>query len=137
MKIIVVTEKYRVRLSQKGHVLEHVTGGFSIGARKPMSTTHTTTQERTVSLADQLIDALARSFTLGVDAEGFTHHYFRPADAVVVFDGRTLDHYQSLDGRPLREWKAFVSQKRGWDSMGQLASIGLQVDTERKETPRA
>ncbi len=26
VKIIVVTEKYRVRLSQKGHVLEHVTG---------------------------------------------------------------------------------------------------------------
>ncbi|WEL30208.1 hypothetical protein [Haloferax volcanii] len=102
-----------------------------------MSTTHTATQERTVSLAEQLIDALARSFTLGIDTEGFTHHYFRPADAVVVFDGRTLDHYQSLDGRPLREWNAFVSQKRGWDSMGQLAPIGLQVDSERKETPHA
>ncbi|MBC9986794.1 hypothetical protein E4P24_10525 [Haloferax sp. AS1] len=101
-----------------------------------MSTTHTATQERTVSLAEQLNNALARSFTLGIDAEGFTHHYFRPADAVVVFDGRTLDHYETLDGRPLREWKAFVSQKRGWDSMGQLAHLGLRVDTERKETPR-
>ena len=101
-----------------------------------MSTTHTATQERTVSLADHLINALARSFTLGVDTEGCTHHYFRRVDAVVVFDGRTLDHYQTLDGRPLSEWKAFVSQKRGWASMGQLAPIGLRVDSERKETPR-
>ncbi len=101
-----------------------------------MSTTHTATQERTVSLADHLINALARSFTLGVDTEGCTHHYYRRADAVVVFDGRTLDHYQTLDGRPLIEWKAFVSQKRGWASMGQLASLGLRVDSERKETPR-
>ncbi|POG55534.1 hypothetical protein [Haloferax marisrubri] len=102
-----------------------------------MSATNSATQERTVSLAEQLTNALARSFTLGIDAEGFTHHYFRPADAVVVFDGRTLDHYQPLDGRPLREWKAFVSQKRGWASMGQLAHLGLRVDTERKENPRA
>ncbi|MGB9956458.1 hypothetical protein ACOZ4B_08725 [Haloferax prahovense] len=102
-----------------------------------MSTTHTATQERTVSLADHLTNALARSFTLGIDTEGFTHHYFRPADAVVVFDGRVLDHYQSLDGRPLREWKAFVAQRRGWASMGQLAPIGLRVDSERKEGPRA
>jgi len=102
-----------------------------------MSTTHTATQERTVSLADHLTNALARSFTLGIDTEGFTHHYFRPADAVVVFNGRTLDHYEPLSGRPLREWKAFVSQKRGWASTGQLASIGLQMDSERKETPRA
>ncbi|REA00160.1 hypothetical protein DEQ92_20705 [Haloferax sp. Atlit-6N] len=102
-----------------------------------MSTTNTATQERTVSLAEQLTNALARSFTLGIDTEGFTHHYFRPADAVVVFAGRTLDHYQPLDGRPLREWKAFVSQKRGWASMGQLAPIGLQVDTEWKEACRA
>lgn len=99
-----------------------------------MSTTHTATQERTVSLADQLTDALARSFTLGIDEEGYTHHYYRPADAVVVSDGRTLDYYQPLDGRPLHEWQAFVTQKRGWASFGQLASIGLRVDAERKKT---
>ncbi|KAB1187501.1 MULTISPECIES: hypothetical protein [Haloferax] len=99
-----------------------------------MSTTHTATQERTVSLAGQLTNALARSFSLGVDNEGFTHHYYRPADAVVVSNGRTLDLYQPLDGRPLREWQAFVSQKRGWASIGQLAHIGLRVDAQRKGT---
>jgi hypothetical protein len=98
-----------------------------------MSTTYTTPQERTASLASHLTDALARSFTLGVDATGSTHHYYRPADAVIVFDGRTLDHYQPLDGRPLREWRQFVAEERGWDSTGQLARVGLQVDTERKE----
>ncbi|SEP19411.1 hypothetical protein SAMN04487948_12016 [Halogranum amylolyticum] len=98
-----------------------------------MSTTHTTPQERTASVASHLTDALARSFTLGVDATGSTHHYYRPADAVVVFEGRTLDHYQPLDGRPLAEWQAFVAQERGWDSTGQLAHLGLQVDAERKE----
>ena len=98
-----------------------------------MSTTHTTPQERTASLASHLTDALARSFTLGVDATGSTHHYYRPADAVVVFNGRTLDHYQPLDGRPLRDWREFVAQDRGWASTGQLAQLGLQVDAERKE----
>ncbi|WP_089826601.1 hypothetical protein [Halogranum amylolyticum] len=98
-----------------------------------MSITHTTPQERTASLASHLTDALARSFTLGVDATGSTHHYYRPADAVVVFNGRELDHFQPLDGRPLAEWQEFVAQERGWASLGQLARVGLQVDTERKE----
>ena len=99
-----------------------------------MSTTYTATQERTVSLASQLTNAIARSFTIGVDATGSTHHYYRPADAVVVFNGRDLDHYQSLDGHPLVEWRRFVAQERGWTSMGQLAEIGLQHDSQRKET---
>ncbi|EJN57562.1 hypothetical protein [Halogranum rubrum] len=98
-----------------------------------MSTTKAVPQERTASLASHLTDALARSFTLGVDVTGATHHYYRPADAVVVFDGRTLDHYQPLDGRLLREWQAFVAEDRGWASTGQLAQLGLQVDAERKE----
>ncbi|WP_083851154.1 hypothetical protein [Halogranum rubrum] len=98
-----------------------------------MSTTHTTPQEHTASLASHLTDALAHSFTLGVDATGSTHHYYRPADAVVVFDGLELDHYQPLDGRPLAEWQAFVARDRGWDSTGQLARVGLQHDSERKE----
>jgi hypothetical protein len=98
-----------------------------------MSTTKALAQERTASLASHLTDALARSFTLGVDATGSTHHYYRPADAVVVFDGREFDHYQPLDGRPLAEWQQFVAQERGWDSTGQLARVGLQADLERKE----
>ena len=98
-----------------------------------MSTTHTAPQERTASLASHLTSVLARSFTLGVDATGSTHHYYRPVDAVVVFDGRTLDHYQPLDGRPLRDWQAFVAQDRGWASIGQFAQLGLQYDSERKK----
>ena len=29
--------------------------------------------------------ALSRPFSLGVDGEGCTHYYYRPADTVVVF----------------------------------------------------
>ena len=98
-----------------------------------MSTTKAATQERTVSLASQLTNAIGRSFTLGVDGAGYTHHYYRPADAVVVFNSRELDHYQPLAGRTLDSWKQFVAQERGWTSFGQLAPIGLNVDSERKE----
>ncbi|WP_224338122.1 hypothetical protein [Haloprofundus halobius] len=98
-----------------------------------MSTRKPATQEPTVSLIDHFTRALARSFALGVDEEGYTHHYYQPADAV-VHNGRELDHYQPLNGRPLTHWQKYVAQKRGWESMGQLAHVGLRVDAQQKET---
>ncbi|SEP28775.1 hypothetical protein SAMN04487948_13417 [Halogranum amylolyticum] len=99
-----------------------------------MSITHAATQERTESLADHLTSALTNSFTVGTDCTGSTHHYYRPADTVVVFDGRELDHHQPLNGRTLEEWRVFVAQERGWTSCGPLAQLGLRMDAKRKET---
>ncbi|MDS0295353.1 hypothetical protein [Halogeometricum luteum] len=101
-----------------------------------MSTTKADPQERTVSIAGSLADAIACSFTLGTDAEGYSHHYYRPADAVVVYDGRDLEHYQSLAGRSLQEWYEFVEVKRGWASEGPLAALGLRMNAERTEFSR-
>jgi len=86
----------------------------------------------TDSLGEQLSDQLARSFTLGTDADGYDHHYYRPADAVVVFDGRELDRVEYLDGATLKKWVRFVAQGRGWDCKGPHADHGVAVDLERK-----
>jgi len=80
------------------------------------------------SLGDQI-----RSATLGTDAEGYDHHYFRPADAVVVYDADGVDHVEYLDGRLLAEWARYVDTQRGWRHEGQLASALLAADRRRKE----
>jgi len=85
------------------------------------------------TLADRFADQLARSFTLGVDADGYTHHYYRPADTVVVFDDQGVDHYRHLEGRPLTEWRAYIDEERGWKRMGPYAKLGIELDRERKE----
>ena len=84
-------------------------------------------------LAERLTDRLTRSFTLGWDAEGYRHHYYRPADCVVVYDGRELDRVEWLDGRPLEKWVAFVESKRGWSAKGPHARRGIAADRQRKE----
>jgi hypothetical protein len=76
-------------------------------------------------IVSQLVDGIARSFTIGTDAEGRSHHYYRPADAVVVYHGRDLERVEFLNGRDVREWVAFVETRRGWESKGQLAAIGI------------
>jgi hypothetical protein len=132
MEYVLTSEKYWFRLPQKGHVLE--TRDRCFLGEEAMSTTKAATQERTASLADHLTSALTNSFTLGTDCTGSTHHYYRPADTIIVFDGRELDHYQLLNGRPLKEWRTFVAHERGWVSFGPLAQLGLQMDAKRKET---
>jgi len=84
------------------------------------------------SVADDLADRIARSFTVGYDVEGYDHHYYRGADCVVVYDDRELDRVEWLDGRPLSEWVEFVADRRGWMGMGPHYETGVQVDTERK-----
>lgn len=85
------------------------------------------------SLADRFSQQLARSFTLGTDGDGYQHHYYRPADTVVVYNDTGVDHYRHLDGRPLTEWRAYVAETRGWTSMGPYAKAGIELDRERKE----
>ncbi|WP_117595428.1 hypothetical protein [Haloprofundus halophilus] len=62
------------------------------------------------------------------------YHYYQPADAIIVYNERDLNHYQPLNGRPLTHWHQYVAKKRGWKSMDQLAHAGLQIDAQQKET---
>jgi len=97
---------------------------------------HQETDGTTDNLGDTLVDGLARSFTIGTDADGYNHHYFRPADAVVVYDDTGVDHYQNLDGAPILDWVSHVKDRRGWSSKGPHAVLGVAVDRQRKEGDR-
>jgi len=88
------------------------------------------------NLGDTLVDGLARSFTIGTDADGYDHHYFRPADAVVVYDDTGVDHYENLDGALILDWVSHVKDRRGWSSKGPHAVHGVAVDRQRKEGDR-
>ena len=52
---------------------------------------------------------------LGVDGFGMHHHYAAVSETVHVVDpdeGRT--HTESVAGRPVEDWMAYVADKRGW-----------------------
>ena len=98
------------------------------GAQPIMSTAESPAN----SIVDLLAQDIARSFEIGTDADGHAHHYYAGADAVVVYDGRELDHYQPLDGRTVAAWWEYVNARRGWTSEGQLASLGIDEDRRRK-----
>lgn len=86
------------------------------------------------SLVDDLAERMAQSFTLGYDAEDWTHHYYAPADSVVIYDDRELDRVQYLDGRPLWKYVEWIEEKRGWRGLGSHARNGIVKDAERKES---
>lgn len=92
-----------------------------------------TTDAEYSSMADDLASQIANSFTVGTDEDGYTHHYYAPADTVVVYDDTGVDTYQHLDGDTLETWVEFIEQERGWRSMGQFAALGIDRDAERKE----
>ena len=86
------------------------------------------------TLADDVTRALARSFTLGVDSEGRTHHYYRPADSVVVFtEEHGIEHRQHLGDDSLGRWIGFVAQDCGWQRRGRLAGRRRQRRRYRLE----
>ena len=97
-----------------------------------MATTATTENDTDRTLTEHLTDAIGRSFTIGTDQRGADHHYYRPADTVVVYSNDDIDHVEYLDGRMLTDWLHFVAHRRGWTAIGQLAHIGIHVDTHRK-----
>lgn len=84
-------------------------------------------------LVQTLADKVSRSFTIGTDREGYRHHYYRPADTVVVYDADGVDHRERLEGAPVEHWVAFVEDRRGWASYGPHAALGIAADTGRKE----
>lgn len=86
----------------------------------------------TATLAHDLGDAI-ESATLGTDADGQDHHYWRGADCVVVYDDQGVDHVEHLDGRVLDDWVSYVAQERGWATVGQLAGLLVDADRRRKE----
>ena len=83
------------------------------------------------TLGDDVTRALSRSFTLGVDGEGRTHHYYRPADTVVAYSDAGVEHRQRLAGRSLGEWVGFVAQDCSWRERGRLAGLVDVVDDAR------
>lgn len=91
-----------------------------------MQTNAATAEKATDTLGPSLVDGLARSFTIGTDADGNDHHYYRAADAVVVYDGRTLDHVEYLDGHDVGAWVDYVADRRGWDH---VRDLGRQLVT--------
>jgi hypothetical protein len=61
----------------------------------------------------QRADTASDAFTLGVDQQGREYVHSRIRDCVTRRDGD--DHEtQSLNGRPLPEWMAFVDENWGW-----------------------
>ena len=84
------------------------------------------------TLSDQIDDAIARSYTVGIDAEGRRHHYYAPADTVVVSDEDGVDHREYLNGRTVEAWANYVADTRGWNSYGPHAKLGERVDAKRK-----
>lgn len=91
------------------------------------------------SIADQTTMSMEfqlRSFSIGVDNDGATHHYYRPADAVVVYDGRDVECVEYLRGRQISEWTDYIDECRGWARRGQFATAGIRADSRRKEAER-
>lgn len=83
-------------------------------------------------LAGNLAEQIARSFTVGIDEKGYDHHYYAPADVVVVYDEDGVDYWEHLDGAVLAKWVSYVDDRRGWLSFGQFADLGIEADRRRK-----
>lgn len=91
-------------------------------------------EETADELVGSLADQIGRSFTIGTDDEWCDHHYYRPADTVVVYDPQTqeIDHREYLDGATVESWYRYVQDERGWIKLGQLAGAGMKADKARK-----
>jgi hypothetical protein len=89
-------------------------------------------ENRADELVGSIADQLARSFTIGTDEEGCQHHYYRPADTVVVYDDDGVQHREYLDGGLVGEWYEYVDDKRGWMVPGPHRKNGIKVDAARK-----
>ncbi|EMA24911.1 hypothetical protein C435_03423 [Haloarcula marismortui ATCC 33799] len=72
------------------------------------------------------------SAKLGVDENGYQHHYWRGADAVVVYNEDGVDHVEYLSGRLLSNWVKYVEEERGWDREGTFAKPLIEADRWRK-----
>jgi hypothetical protein len=73
-----------------------------------------TAEKDTESIADhERADTVSDAFLVGVDAQGREHYHSRIRNAVTVLDGDEHVHTESLDGRVLSEWMAFIEQECG------------------------
>jgi hypothetical protein len=80
-----------------------------------MSTT-TPPQEKAEESTANRADEASDSFKIGIDTQGRAHYYSRIRGCVTVLDGDTHEHTESLDGRPLSDWMAFIEQELGgWE----------------------
>jgi hypothetical protein len=80
-----------------------------------MSTTTTQPEKGEESTADRA-DKVSDSFKVGIDTQGRAHYYSRIRGTITVLDGDAHEHTETLDGRPLSEWMAFIEQELGgWE----------------------
>lgn len=68
---------------------------------------------------------VTHSVTLGVDAEGYTHHYYKPSETVVRYDDTGVERRVDVSGRTLAEYMEFVAQV-GWRVRGPHAQFAVQ-----------
>lgn len=99
-----------------------------------MATKTTTVDKADASTDDhQRADRASDAFMVGIDTDGREHYYSRIRDCMTVRDG---DEHQTqpLDGRPLKDWLAFVDQELcGWSetnvySGSTFRHLGQRVD---------
>jgi hypothetical protein len=80
-----------------------------------MSINSTTTEKGEESTANRA-DKASDSFKVGVDTQGRDHYYSRIRGCVTVLVDDEHEHTESLDGRPLSDWMAFIEQELGgWE----------------------
>lgn len=80
-----------------------------------MSSKSTTVVKADASIDDhQRADQASDAFMVGIDDEGREHWYSRIRGTMTVLDDGE-DETQSLNGRRLNDWMAFVEQDWGWD----------------------
>jgi len=73
------------------------------------------------------------SAKVGIDEDGFHHHYWQRADAVVVYNEDGVDHVEYLDGELLSNWVEYVDVKRGWEQEGTFLRPLVSADKWRKQ----
>lgn len=68
-----------------------------------------------VEIADEIYLASLGNPVLGIDAEGYIHRWHQGPDAVVVYSGRDVDHYQYVGTESIDKYIRVVRDGRGWE----------------------
>jgi len=68
----------------------------------------------TTIYSDKTVGSRPAYLALGVDADGCWHTYRTTDETVLVTSADGIEHVERLGGRAVREWVAFVDDRRGW-----------------------
>lgn len=80
----------------------------------------TNKMERSISgndpRAESSTDPRPRHVPLGRDKAGCFHHYISHTETVFVIEGGEVAQTEDISRRPVDDWMAYVSDRRGWAS---------------------